>query len=191
MAKIRVRSGNTEISASPELENMANDLLNRTTPETKRTIEESIERIYEEARKNWPVRQRPELTGKQLAFAKAAKLQKKGYDRKQAIAAAFRMLRDGELKNKKRISVENVDSISQDSRGKLDRGILINMGSGEIVGFIRNTAEYAWAIKVGVNSDSTLPLGARVSNELLWKPLKEDANKITRIIAKELTNVIK
>ena len=32
---------------------------------------------------------------------------------------------------------------------------------------------------------------ARVSNELLWKPLKEDANKITRIIAKELTNVIK
>tara|TARA_R100000388_G_C7207802_1_gene142013 strand:+ start:316 stop:891 length:576 start_codon:yes stop_codon:yes gene_type:complete len=191
MAKIRVRSGDTEITASPELERMANDLLNRTTPETKRAIEESIERIYEEARKNWPVRKRQELTGRQLAFAKAAQLQKKGYDRRPAIAAAFQMLRDGELQRKKTISVSNVDSISQDSRGKLDRGILINTGSGEIVGFIRNTAPYAWAIKVGVNSDSVLPLGARVCNELLWKPLKKDANKITRIIAKELTDAMK
>lgn len=189
MARIRVKSGNTEIEASPELENMANDLLNRTTPETKRAIETAIERIYEEAKKNWPVRQRVPLTGRQLAFAKAAQLQKRGYDRRAAIAAGFRMLRDGELKNKERLG--NVASISQDSRGKLDRGILIDTASGEVVGFIRNTAPYAWAIKIGVNTDSILPLGARVSNELLWKPLKKDANKITRIIAKEITEAIK
>ena len=189
MARIRVRSGDAEIEASPELETMANDILNRTTPETKRAIETAIERIYEEARANWPVRQRVPLTGRQLAFAKAAQLQKRGYDRSSAIAAGFRMLRDGELKNKERLG--NLTSISQDSRGKLDRGILIDSGSGEVVGFIRNTVEYAWAIKVGVNSDSILPLGARVSNELLWKPLKKDANKITRILAREITDAIK
>ena len=189
MAKIRVRSGGTEIEASPELETMANDILHRTTPETKKAIETAIERIYKEAKENWPVRQRVPLTGRQLAFAKAAQLQKRGYDRRSAIAAGFRMLRDGELKNKERLG--NEASISQDSRGKLDRGLLIDSSSGEVVGFVRNTAEYAWAIKIGVNTDSLLPLGARVSNELLWKPLKKDANKITRTIAREITDIIK
>ena len=189
MSKIIVKSGNATIEASPELEEMTNQILRKALPETTKRLEESIERIYNAAKDEWPVRKRIPLTGRQLAFAKAAQLQKRGYDRRAAVAAGFRMLRDGELKNRERLG--NVSSISQDSRGKLERGKMIDTQSGEIVAFIKNDAPYAWAIKVGVNSDSILPLGSRVCNELLWKPLRKDATKITRIIAKELTDIIK
>jgi len=82
-------------------------------------------------------------------------------------------------------------SKSGDSKNKLEQGIILDISDGSVSGFIRNTAEYAWAIKVGVNTKIDLPLGARVSNELLWKPVKKLADPIAEALANEITKLIK
>lgn len=181
MSKIRVKVGKTEIVASSELEEMTNQILTKTIPETKKTIELAIDKIYQEAFDEWPVSDK-NRGFKELVFINAARLQKKGMDRKQAIAVSFEKLRMGELK--KRVSSSR--EMRGHSRDKLERGFIIDTASSEIVGYIRNMAQYAWAIKVGVNSDSTLPLGANVSNELLWKPLRKESNRIVKTIADEI-----
>lgn len=186
MSNIRVRAGNTEIKASSDLDDMADQILSRTIPETKKRIESAINRIYESAYKNWPVSNK-KISATQLVFANAAKLQKKGIDRKQAIAISFHKLRTGELKRKKSFDI----STTEHSKEKLEKGFIIDTATNEIVGFVRNLAQYAWAIKVGVNSDLPLPLGANVSNELLWKPLKKDSNQIVKIIADEIELTLK
>ena len=80
---------------------------------------------------------------------------------------------------------------SQDSKSKLKKGITLDVSTGEIFGFISNDAPYAWAIKVGKETRIDLPLGARVSNELLWKPLKKQADPIAKVIAKEIERALK
>lgn len=80
---------------------------------------------------------------------------------------------------------------SKRSRDKLQYGIDLDISNGSIYGFVKNSAEYAWAIKVGVESDSILPLGARVSNELLWKPTKRLADPIAKQIAQEIETLLK
>jgi hypothetical protein len=35
-----------------------------------------------------------------------------------------------------------------------------------------------------------LPLGSRISNELLWKPAKKEAKKIADVVAEEITKLI-
>ena len=139
--KVRVKSGSTTADVSPELAQSIEETLNALAPETKATIENAIEKIYQEAYKDWPVRYH---------------------------------------KNR-----------SKDSKNKLERGITLDISDGSVYGFIRNTAEYSWAIKVGKNTRIDLPLGARVSNELLWKPTKKLADPIAQALAQEITKLLK
>ena len=139
--KIRVKSGNTTATVDDQLARSIEHTLKALAPDTTREIEKAIERIYQEAYKDWPQR----------------------YHK----------------------------SKSQNSKGKLERGITLDISTGEIYGYVRNTAEYAWAIKVGKNTKIDLPLGARVSNELLWKPMRKLANPLAKIIAEEITRLLK
>ncbi len=139
--KIRVKSGKTTATVDDQLAKSIEHTLKALAPDTTREIEKAIEKIYQEAYNDWPVR----------------------YHK----------------------------SKSKDSKNKLERGITLDLSTGEIYGYIRNMAEYAWAIKVGKNTRIDLPLGARVSNELLWKPVRKLANPLAKIIADEIQRLLK
>ncbi len=74
---------------------------------------------------------------------------------------------------------------SRGSKKKLSMGIRMS-AEGEVVAFISNSAPYAWAIKSGKESETVVPYGKRVANELLWKPVKRASNKIARQLADEI-----
>jgi hypothetical protein len=80
---------------------------------------------------------------------------------------------------------------SKKSYQKFRRGIRVT-AQGEIEVFLANDAPYSWAIKIGVDSknkdgdDIILPLGSRVANELLVKPLNKSSNIIVKALANDL-----
>ena len=80
--------------------------------------------------------------------------------------------------------------ISKGSKNKIYTGIKV--GRNQKIRFvIGNDAPYAWAIKVGVDSDTNLPRGTRIANELLWKPSKKATDIIVNAIADELMKKMK
>ena len=79
--------------------------------------------------------------------------------------------------------------LSKGSKDKIYTGIKITKNA-KIRFVIGNSAPYAWAIKVGVDSDTNLPRGTRIANELLWKPSKKATDIIVKAIADELMKKI-
>ena len=54
--------------------------------------------------------------------------------------------------------------------------IQVSMGGNQtVIGQIKNAAPYAWAIKAGKNSKTTVAPGRRIAEELLFKPAKNSA----------------
>jgi hypothetical protein len=49
-----------------------------------------------------------------------------------------------------------------------------------IEAFVENTAPYAWAIKVGKTSKTSLKKGSRLADKVLWSPAKKRANKLAK-----------
>jgi hypothetical protein len=62
--RLKIQAGNTTINMNNELANMAEDLLNRLMPDTKREIEKQIDRIEKDARARWPVRDKKSKNSK-------------------------------------------------------------------------------------------------------------------------------
>ena len=58
--------------------------------------------------------------------------------------------------------------------------------SDELIGFVRNTAPYAWAIRTGTYTLNNLAYGTRTSNELLWAPVRKAGNKLANVLADDL-----
>lgn len=79
---------------------------------------------------------------------------------------------------------------SKDSKGKHTTGIRI-IPPTSIEAFVANTAEYAWAIRVGQNSKTSIPKGRKIADELLWKPAKKNADRIVMEIAKRTVRQLK
>ena len=79
---------------------------------------------------------------------------------------------------------------SRGSKNKLRKGIRIT-STGQLSAYLENTAEYAWAIKVGVDTDTYLPLGKRVADELLWRPAKKQTKPIMDAVAKDIVKRLK
>ena len=79
---------------------------------------------------------------------------------------------------------------SKGSRNKLKTGIRIT-SDGQLAAFVENTAPYAWAIKVGIQTDTHLPLGTRIADALLWKPAKKKTNLIVQALADDLAKRLK
>lgn len=86
--------------------------------------------------------------------------------------------------------------VSQNSWNRFTRGFRIN-ADGTISGFLENTAPYSWAIKFGVESvnnrgeDIIFPLGKRVGNELMVKPMRKQSKKVVDALADDLMKNVK
>lgn len=52
-----------------------------------------------------------------------------------------------------------------------------------IQAFVENTAEYAWAIKIGRESSTNLREGQRLADKVLWTPARKRVDKILQEIA--------
>ena len=56
---------------------------------------------------------------------------------------------------------------------------------------VGNSAPYAFAIKVGQKSNSTIPVGKTLAIEVLWKPAQKRIDRLIDIIGDELVNTAK
>jgi len=71
---------------------------------------------------------------------------------------------------------------SQGSKYKHRTGLRI-IPPYTIQAFVENTAEYAWAIKIGPSSSTNLREGQRLADKVLWTPARKRADKILQKIA--------
>ena len=182
MAKVFIKQGNAAVGVSDDLERMVNNLLD-TLPILRQVFENQVEEIYQEAYKKWPVRTERPRSGEEKKNATRGALIRR-YGKEQA----FAIMQSLEEKQSQRFADDplpiRVSKKSQDSKNKLERGILID--GEDIVAFVRNTAPYAWAIKTGAYTLNDLPLGSRTANELLWQPMKRAGDKLIRVIARDM-----
>ena len=80
---------------------------------------------------------------------------------------------------------------SKESWRKFERGFRI-LPDGSFEGYLRNTADYSWAMKFGVDSvnnrgqEIIQPQGKRVAQELLVKPQNQKANSVVKALANDL-----
>lgn len=78
-----------------------------------------------------------------------------------------------------------INGRSENSKEKFQTGIRI-IPPYTIEAFVENTAEYAWAIKVGETSQNTnLRAGRRLADAVLWSPARRGAQKVVEAIANE------
>lgn len=187
--KIKVKSGNTTVEMDPAATKIFTDVMEKAAPETMRVLREVVDEIYDDAYRVWPVRQ-PKPVEDLSADSKVrivanniAKEDADRYTRKRAYAAAYNMQDLGTL------IVPTHKVTSKGSKDKLYTELTIQ--GDDIFARVGNSAPYAWAIKVGVNTDLPYALGASVSNELLWKPAKQKADRVVEILAAEMTQDIK
>ena len=132
--KLTFRSGNTTLKMSNEIQDMAENLVNKLLPDTRKIIEAELEVIEADAKKRWLVRK------------------------------------------------EN----SQGSREKIYSEVIITPNF-ELLGVIGNSAEYAWAIKVGKDTQKTqLSQKKRLAQGLLVTPMRKRTNKFANTLAREI-----
>ena len=86
-------------------------------------------------------------------------------------------------------SEAKISDKSQDSKNKLERGIMID--GPDLVAFVRNNAPYAWAIQTGRYTLNDLAYGTRTSNELLWSPMRKAGDRLVDVLADDLINQAK
>ena len=61
----------------------------------------------------------------------------------------------------------------------------IKISGGKLVGSVSNLAQYASAIKVGPKSDTYLPWGKRLADELITNPMKKMSTKLNKKLIDE------
>lgn len=165
------------------------DILEALPGDTIRILEDTTEEIYKDAYAVWPV-QKPVSTGRlteegkvRVAARNISKTDPNDYSLKRAFAASYKMQRLGTLRP------PEFQIKSKGSKEKLYTAFVFSGDSIEAV--VGNTAPYAWAIKVGVDTDLPYSLGTRVSNELLWKPAKRKADSVAEELADAATDIAK
>tara|TARA_R100000951_G_C2623031_1_gene175133 strand:+ start:262 stop:828 length:567 start_codon:yes stop_codon:yes gene_type:complete len=162
-------------------------LLDLAAPKTKKLLQDEFEKILDNARSKWLVRgAKPETVEsmKERTFAAMTKTGKYTPDAARVIIEKMDMAGKFNADNSFRKSPK-----SQDSRGKLRMGVRVNQ-KFELVAFLANDAPYAWAIKVGENSDTDMAYGTRIADELMWKPVRKLADKIAKSMADEITKIL-
>jgi len=187
--KIKVKSGNTTVELDPAATKMFTDIMEQAAPETMRILRAVVDEIYDDAYRVWPVREPKsvkDLTddGKvRIVANNIAKTDPDDYTRKRAFAAAYNMQDLGVLK------VPEYQVTSKGSKEKLYTELTIQ--GDDIFARVGNAASYAWAIKVGVNTDLPFALGTKVSDALLWTPAKQKADRVAEVLAAEMMQDIK
>lgn len=187
--KIRVKQGNMSIDVDAASSTIFTDILDALPGDTIRILEQTTEEIYKDAYAVWPV-QKPIETGELTEEGKVRvtarninKEDKDKYSLKRAFAASYKM---------KRLGILKPPEFSIKSKGSKEKLYTAFVFSGDnIEAVVGNSAPYAWAIKVGVDTDLPFSLGTRVSNELLWKPAKLKADSVAEELADAATDIAK
>ena len=187
MAKVFYKHGNAAVGVSDELERLVNQLLD-ANPIIKRTMADAVEEIYQDAYREWPVRVDPPKGIKGKMMTEMSRLKKSGKSSSQAYAIAKSMEDRGKFVPGD-ASEAKVSDKSQDSKNKLERGVMID--GPDLVAFVRNTSPYAWAIKTGQYTLNDLAYGTRTSNELLWAPMRKAGDQLVDVLADDLINQAK
>ena len=184
--KIKIKQGNMSIDIDSTSRDIFLDVLEALPGETVKILEDTTQEIYKDAYQAWPV-QKPVSTdnlteeGKVRVTARNISKRDNDYTLKRAFAASYKMQRLGTLRP------PEFQIKSKGSKDKLYTGIVFSQGTLEAV--VGNTAPYAWAIKVGVDTDLPYSLGTRVSNELLWKPAKKKADSVAEELADSAVDI--
>jgi len=187
MSKVFFKHGNAAVGVSDELERLVNQLLD-ANPIIKKTMQNEVEDIYQEAYRNWPVRIEPPKSARSKMMSEVSRLRRAGKTGPQAYAIAKSMEDRGKFVPGD-ASEAKISDQSQDSKNKLERGIMID--GSDIVAFVRNNAPYAWAIKTGQYTINDLAFGTRTCNELLWQPMQNAGKKLVDVLADDLINQAK
>ena len=187
--KIKVKQGNMSIDIDAASSSIFTDILDALPGDTIRILEDTTEEIYTDAYNAWPV-QKPVSTGRlteegqvRVSARNISKTDPNDYSLKRAFAASYKMQKLGTLRP------PEFQIKSKGSKEKLYTAFVFSGDSIEAV--VGNTAPYAWAIKVGVDTDLPYSLGTRVSNELLWKPAKRKADSVAEELADAATDIAK
>lgn len=182
--KITTSSGNVKTTLSGKGFDFFDQFLEQVRPQAKKIIEREFEEIFKNAKDNWLVRGAKQESKEQvIERTYNAMVKQRGYSPEKAKAIIENLEKSGRFQTDP--SFQKSEE-SQDSKGKLKMDFRMN-GKFEIVASITNDAPYAWAIRVGANSDTNLPFGKRIADELLWKPAKKASNKISKALAEEIT----
>lgn len=187
MSRVFYKHGNAAIGVSDDLERLVNQLLD-ANPIIKRTMQDAVEEIYQEAYREWPVRVDPPKSERSLMMSEVARLRREGKTGSQAYAIAKDMEERGKFVPGD-ASQAKISDKSQDSKNKLERGVMID--GPDLVAFVRNNAPYAWAIQTGQYTLNDLAYGTRTSNELLWNPMKRAGDELVDVLADDLINQAK
>jgi len=187
--KIKVKNGNMSIEVDETSKTIFTDILDSLPGDTIKILQQTTEDIYKDAYAVWPV-QKPITTqnlteeGKVRTTARNINKQDKAaYSLKRAFAASYKMQKLGILQ------IPEFSIKSKGSKDKLYTGFVFSGDSIEAV--VGNSAPYAWAIKVGVDTDLPYSRGTRVANELIWKPMRNSTNRVVTSLSKELTQSAK
>lgn len=178
--KIKIKQGNMSIDIDEAARDIFLDVLESIPGETVKILEKTTEAIKKRAYKKWPV-QKPVSTGnltkegKVRVTARNISKRDNDYTLKRAFAASYKMQRLGILRPPEfRIR-------SKGSREKLYTAFVFSRGTLEAV--VGNDAPYAWAIKVGKDTDLPYKEGVRVADKLLWQPAKRRSKTIASKMA--------
>ena len=186
MSRVFYKYGNAAIGVSDELEKLVNQLLD-ANPIIKRTMQDAVEEIYQEAYRQWPVRIKPPRTAEQKKEATFFAIAKSPGKTKKDATAIIKSLDE---KGRFRSDLEaKISDKSKDSKNKLERGVIID--GPDIVAFVRNNAAYAWAIRTGQYTLNDLAYGTRTCNELLWAPMRKAGDSLVDVLADDLINQAK
>ena len=162
-------------------------LLDLAAPKTKKLLQDEFRKILENAQSKWLVRGAKPKTKEQAKESTFAAMVNTG---KYTPDAARVIIEKMDIAGKFDPSSQFRNSPkSQDSKGKLRMGIRVNE-QFELVAFLANDAPYAWAIRVGVNSDTNMAYGTRIADELMWKPVRSLSNKIARTLSNEILRIL-
>ena len=193
-----IKAGKSSVVFDSDPTEFFTSFLQRIAPETAKVLEETTREIEMEAKKQWPVNQSTRNEDRVLALREQRdRLRAQGYSDARARVAARDMLERGTLdmnlaQTERREQPESKRPHSVD----MFRRTLVIQRNGTVVASVFNDAPYAWAIKMGMDSRTEsgspiiLPLGVRVSNELIWKPAKKKTKPVANVIADEITKLI-
>ncbi len=193
-----IKAGKSSVEFDSDPTEFFTSFLQRIAPETAKVLQETTREIEMEAKKNWPVNQSTRNEDRVLALREQRdRLRAQGYSDNRARVAARDMLERGTLdmslaQTERR---EQPESKRPHSVDRFRRTLVIQR-NGTVVASVVNDAPYAWAIKMGMDSRTAsgspiiLPLGVRVSNELIWKPAKKKTKPVANVIADEITKLI-
>tara|TARA_A100001201_G_scaffold141590_1_gene137422 strand:- start:1781 stop:2356 length:576 start_codon:yes stop_codon:yes gene_type:complete len=188
MGKIKIRKGNMSIEVDETSRSIFTEVLKAIPDDTRNILESTTETIYKDAYDRWPVRKEVSTAtltdvGKVRFNSRHVSKTDDRYTFKRALAMSYKLQKRGELRP------PEFRKTSQDSKGKLYTGFVFSPTTLEAV--VGNSAPYAWAIKVGLDTDLPYALGTRVSNELLWKPAKRKADAVAEELADALLDETK